>query len=64
MSCVSMSVNDLARDVFSDSHGSRWPLPDLVPCLILCFLYTCFVVPVLFYVVLVTNFAGKWIMAY
>ena len=32
---------------FSTSHGGSWPLPDVVPCYVLCILYTCFVIPAL-----------------
>ena len=75
--CVSMSDIVLARDGIPPS--SQWscrPFPGVVPCFVVRFLLgTCLVVPArdgfanfhvvcMLDVVIVTNFIGKWIMAY
>ena len=46
MWCVSISVNCLGTGWLSISHGSCWPVPDVVPCFCLTLLVHS-VVPVL-----------------
>ena len=66
--CLLLSCHGM---IFHFARGS-WPLPGVMPCYVLCLLYTWFVVPALegcasfLYGVNVagTNLVRKWIMAY
>ena len=78
MWCVFMSVIVLVRDCNPLRTGAVGPHPDVVPCFLLRFLYTCFVLcgsrtggmcqfscgVNVIVTNFVTNFVGKWIMAY